>query len=102
MLLGGKMKDIKNTCECLKKLMTLYKVLPYVSGIDTINYNYDEVEDGTLCLVSKDVVDNGEWDENFTWISDFEYNYELIPIEYCPICGKKIKYNKVKSLTKKY
>lgn len=96
------MVEVKEKCKCIEKLMNLGKIQYYCPPYNTINYNYEEVDEGTLCLVNNQVYDNGTYDDNFNWISYIDIVGDLIPIEYCPICGKKIEYKKIKGLTKKY
>ena len=86
------MLEVKDECECLKALRTYYLVDSYNPEYDKIKITcygpQKPVEEGTLCLVEHIQHDFARWEE-------------YIPIEYCPICGKKIEYKKVEQLTKK-
>src|SRR5574344_303240 len=59
------------------------------------NYS-NSVENGQLCLVFDSIEDKGNFNEDGLWNTDFEVVRKLYPIEYCPICGKKISYYKEK------
>lgn len=96
------MVEVKEKCNCISKLMNLGIVQYYCPPYNVIDNNYEEVDEGTLCLVQNEMNDNGTWNDNYEWISSIELINNLIPIEYCPICGKKIEYKKIKGLTKKY
>ena len=84
------MKAYFDNCKCLERLILIGKVRPFTHNYDLSNYA-EEVEVGTLCWVNQKIEDNGDY-ENYTWVSNIEINDELYPINYCPICGKEIKY----------
>ncbi len=88
------MKVFYDSCKCLDKLIVLDKVRPFTHSFDTSNI-FDDIEVGTLCLVNKTVEDNGQWEDNVGWISNIEVKDELYPINYCPICGRKIEYKEL-------
>ena len=94
------MVKVEHQCECIDKLINLGMIQHYCFPYNCISEEYEDVPEGTLCLVKTQYIDNGDWDDNFMWISDFQIYNELIPIEYCPICGKKIEYRKINYLTK--
>ena len=54
------MVEVKEKCKCIEKLMNLGKIQYYCPPYNTINYNYEEVDEGTLCLVNNQVYDNGK------------------------------------------
>lgn len=84
--------DATNLCDCLIRLELIGKIKRYNSLTDTLSNYSDETIDGEICLVSDVIVDNGDYDEEFNFISDIHINQELFKIEYCPICGKRIIY----------
>ena len=90
------LQDINN-CDCLTKLKLIGKVVPYEPIIfdDTLSYYADEVEEGTLCIANNRCEDNGYYDQDGNYISNIEITKDLYPINYCPVCGKKIEYRKV-------
>ncbi len=85
------MKDAINNCKCINELMLIGNILPYKKGYNLSLYANQDVEEGTLCLAN-DVVEDTYFNINKEVIK------ELYPIEYCPICGKKIEYRKEKVL----
>lgn len=91
--------EVVNLCDCLQKLSLINKIKKYES-VNLSNYISREVEEGELCLVFDRLVDIGNYDDNFNWNSFFVNEEELYPIEYCPICGKKIEYRKELKLEK--
>ena len=90
------MKKAIDLCKCLEKMIIIGKVMPF-SEKGFLSYYSDEVEEGTLCLAINQVSDNGYY-EGYDYISNFEVETELFPINYCPVCGKQIKYEQVKKL----
>lgn len=87
-----------NNCKCITKLMLIGKVKEYDNEIIS-NYASQDIEKGKLCLISELVEDMSDYDyEKNEWINNFFKYYELYPIDYCPICGKKIEYNKTHGL----
>ena len=90
-----------DNCKCMEMLLLINKVKPYTRNYDLSNYAR-EVEEGTLCFVSKKIEDNGYYDD-INWIQNIEIKYELYPINNCPICGRQIKYKELTlGLTKKH
>ena len=107
------MKEIESTCQCLDKLMAIGMVERYFKPTDSYfpsikerdveifgEYVSEDIEEGQMCLVYRDIEDDGYY-LDYTWISNIKIFKELHPIEFCPICGKKIEYKKSMSLTKK-
>lgn len=90
------MKEATNTCECIAKLMLIERILPYNRKQESYYFSKN-IEEGTLCIVSNNVRDNGYYDAN-NWISNIEIETDYYPINYCPICGQKIEYKEVKTM----
>ena len=91
------MKESIENCKCIEKLMIIGKVEPYSGYTELSNYAPEDVELGTLCFAQDVVRDDGEWD-GYQWVANITINRELFPINYCPIYGKEIKYQKIKEL----
>jgi len=85
-------------CDCIDKLIKLGIVKPYNSKSDYLPLEYNAKE-GQLCLINSVVEDYGYYDD-YTWINDIKVYQELIPIDYCPVCGKKLEYKMISGLTK--
>ena len=85
-----------NNCECLERLLLIGQLKPYNEYSEASNYYNDDVEKGTLCLIQTKVT---YWATDVS-MNDMNVEDYLYPINYCPICGKKIEYKKIKSLTK--
>ena len=88
-------------CPCIISLMKDGKVSEYCPPYNEVAPQFNDVEEGQLCLAYDIVVDDGGY-EDFMWLSDIRVYRELYPIEYCPVCGQKIEYKHINGLTKKY
>lgn len=90
------MEDIKftNLCSCMSKLLVIDFVREYREGFILSNFA-DEVHEGQLCLVNDEIVDEGDFDQDGLYQTNFQVKKTLYPIEYCPCCGKKIEYKKI-------
>lgn len=86
-----------NNCYCLEKLQAFGQVQPFSEYSEVSDYYRDEVESGTLCLVQTKAT---YWATDVT-MNDISINDYLYPIEYCPVCGKKIEYKRIKNLARK-
>ena len=93
------MKEAIYDCNCLSKLSIIGDVGPYRKDSRLSYYAEQDVEEGTICLVS-DVIEDHGWCEGFEWKPYLVVEKEYYPIKYCPICGKEIKYKKEKKLIK--
>lgn len=93
------MKIVSDTCLCIEKMKLVGKVAPFTKSGESYYFSKD-IEEGTLCLVTNNVRDNGYYEKD-TWISNIEVEKDYYPINYCPICGKEITYKKedVKKMT---
>ena len=58
------------------------------------NYYLGEILDGHVVMKMDIVVDNGYYDESSNYNTNFDIVSSYYPIEFCPICGKKIEYVK--------
>lgn len=83
-----------NACSCIDKMMIIGHVKEYEIGDNVSNYAPCEPIEGQLCLVSDSIVDNGGYNEEGMYETNYEVTKTLYPIDYCPICGKEIKYSK--------
>lgn len=91
---------VTDNCNCLEKLMIIGRVRSFENK-DVLSSYAKEVEEGQLCVVFNNISENGDFDEDGNYISFFNTSEELYPIEYCPMCGKRIKYERVKTLIQK-
>ena len=87
------MEKIKcvNLCSCMLKLSFVDFVREYRNGFILSNYA-DDVKEGQMCLVNDEIIDEGEYDQDGIYQTNFKVKKTLYPIEYCPCCGKKIEY----------
>ena len=90
------MEKIKfvNLCNCMAKLIIIDFVHEYKDGFILSNFA-SEVTEGQLCLVSDEIVDEGEFDQDGNYQTNFQVKKVLYPIEFCPCCGKRIEYKPV-------
>ena len=93
--------EIVNSCHCLNKL----KILGYLQEFDELenssNLYFGEIIDGQICMKMDIIVDNGNYNEEGIYNTNFEITSSYYPINHCPICGKKIEYIKTKDKTLK-
>ena len=95
------MIKLNNACECIQLLMRDGRVSEYCPPYNTLAPGFDDVPEGQVCLSNDVYEDNGCYDFNDDWEYDINHYVELYPIEYCPLCGKKLEYTRINSLTKK-
>lgn len=88
------MEENEISCECMIKLSIIGKVKEYNSSADTLSNYAQEVEDGHMCLVFDSIIDTGDINQDGEWNTNIEVTKELYPIEYCPVCGKKVIHSK--------
>lgn len=88
--------ELEEACECLNKLIIIGRIKEFDEEKDELSNYSNSVENGQLCLVFDSIEDKGNFNEDGLWDTDFEVVRKLYPIEYCPICGKKISYYKEK------
>lgn len=88
-----KIKSV-NLCNCMYKLLVIDFVREYREGFNLSNFA-DEVMEGQLCLVNDEIIDEGDFDQDGIYQTNFQVKKVLYPIEYCPCCGKKIEYKPV-------
>ena len=88
--------EMINSCECIEKILILGFIREYDENESISNFYDKEIINGQLCMKMDIIVDNGEYDENGIYNTDFQITSSFYPIEYCPICGKKIEYIKTK------
>lgn len=86
--------ELINECECLNKLLIVGFLRQFDKEEDSSNYYLGEIIDGQIVMKMDIVVDNGYYDEYGNYNTMFEIISSYYPIDYCPICGKKIEYNK--------
>ncbi len=86
-----------NNCYCLEKLQAFGQIQPFSECSEASNYYKDTIENGTLCLVQTKAT---YWATDVS-MNDISVDDYLYPIDFCPICGKKIEYQKIKNLTRK-
>lgn len=88
------MNKVINECECLHRMKLLGQISEYnkshAEKFDYYNYN---AFDGQICLVQEKVTSELSYDESGVH-QEYRISNELIPINYCPYCGKKIEYTK--------
>ncbi len=84
-----------NNCDCLERLLLIGQLQPFSKYSEISNYFNGDIEEGTLCLIQSKVT---YWATDVS-MNDINIDDYLYPISYCPICGKKIEYEKIKSLT---
>lgn len=90
------MEKIKcaNLCSCMSKLLLVDFIREYREGFMLSNFASD-VHEGQLCLVNDEIVDEGGYDQDGVYQTDFKVKKTLYPIEYCPCCGKRIEYKPI-------
>lgn len=86
-------------CNCMNELMDQGIIVPYCPPYNVLKDGY-EAKEGTLCIAKQIVEDNGYYDD-YNWVSNISVYNELIPVKYCPVCGKKVEYLYSDTLTKK-
>ena len=86
--------NVVNQCDCLNKLIILGFLREYDSEEKSSNYYLGEIIDGRIVMKIDIVVDNGYYDENGNYNTYFDIISSYYPIDFCPICGKKIEYVK--------
>lgn len=82
--------ELNNSCDCIQKLI----ILGYLKEYECQFNDESELQSGQICIVTDKIVDNGGYDENGEYQTLYESTITYYPIEYCPICGKKIEYKK--------
>lgn len=93
------MLEEENLCDCIKGLKHIGLISKYFPPYNTLADNYT-AEEGQLCIVNEVMEDYGYYDE-YSWVSNIVCYKELYPINYCPVCGKKIEYKKSNRLVKR-
>ncbi len=90
------MEKIKcaNLCSCMSKLILIDFVREFREGFTLSNFA-DEVHEGQLCLVNDEVIDEGTYDQDGNYQTNFQVKKTLYPIEYCPCCGKRLEYKSI-------
>lgn len=88
---------MNNICDCLLKMSILGYVIEYNKLYKDELLDDKDLFDGMLCLVSDKVTSELTYDE-YGIKEDFKISSKLIPIKYCPCCGKEIEYTKNKTL----
>lgn len=86
--------EIVNQCDCLSMLLNSGYLRQFCKEEDYSNYYIGEILDGQITMKMDIVVDNGWYDEFGNYISKLDITSSHYPIEFCPICGKKIEYDK--------
>lgn len=86
--------ELVNSCDCLNKLLIIGYLREYDSEEESSNYYLGEILDGHVVMKMDIVVDNGYYDELSNYNTNFDIVSSYYPIEFCPICGKKIEYVK--------
>ena len=86
--------EIINTCDCLNKLLIIGYLREFESDEEYSNYYLGNILDGHIVMKMDIVVDNGWYDDYGNYNTNFEITSSYYPIEFCPICGKKIEYLK--------
>ena len=87
--------QIIDTCDCINKLLIVGYLREYNSEETISNYYIGEIIDGQICMKMDIIVDNGNYNEDGIYNTDFEITSSYYPIQHCPICGKKIEYIKL-------
>lgn len=91
------MKRYLRECDHIESLMHSGMMSEYCPPYNQLANGYDEVEEGQICLSTNVYEDNGYYEE-FDWIANIMCYKELYPIEYCPICGREIRYERINKL----
>lgn len=86
--------EVINQCDCLSMLLGSGYLREYDKEENSSNYYLGEIIDGQIVMKMDIVVDNGSYDEFGNYYANFDIVSSYYPIEYCPICGKRIEYNK--------
>lgn len=86
--------EVVNKCDCLSLLLNSGYLSEFDVMEDSSNYYLGEIFNGQISMKMDIVVDNGWYDDYGNYISKFDIISSYYPIEYCPICGKKIEYDK--------
>ena len=83
-----------NLCGCMSKMMLIDLVREYREGFMLSNFASD-VYEGQLCIVNDEIVDEGDYDQDGNYQTNFQVKKTLYPIKYCPCCGKRIEYKPI-------
>ena len=86
--------EVIDICDCLNKLLIVGYLRQFDNDEESFNYYLGEIIDGQIVMKMDIVVDNGSYDEYGNYNSKFEITSSYYPIRYCPLCGKRIEYNK--------
>ena len=86
-----------NNCNCVEKLLAFGQLQAFNTHSEISNYYNKDIEEGTLCLVQTKAT---YWATDVS-MNDVTVEDYLYPIDFCPVCGKKIEYERIKNLTRK-
>lgn len=86
--------EVINQCDCLCKLLCSGYLREYDIEENSSNYYLGEIIEGQIVMKMDIVVDNGWYDDFGNYHSSLDIVSSYYPIEYCPLCGKRIEYNK--------
>lgn len=90
---------ISNHCDCILKMSITGQVDEYKDSYDNeLSVYSDSVFYGQICIVNEIVRTEINYDDEDGIKEDFRIMRVLFPIEYCPICGKKLEYKIIKEL----
>lgn len=91
--------EIINPCQCILKMSINGQVEEYKNNYSNeLSVYSDSVFYGQICMTSDIVRSEITYDDEDGMKEDFIINRVLFPIEYCPVCGKKIEYKVIKEL----
>lgn len=88
--------EVINSCDCLNRMIIIGYLKEYEKGDNTSNYYLEEIKEGQICMKRDITVDNGEYNEDGEYIPMYDITSSYYPVDFCPICGKKIEYIKIK------
>lgn len=78
-------------CDCMYRLINVGLLCEYSN--DKILSNYTgECSVGQICIKTDRIIDYGEYDEFGNYNTNYQADSVFFPIDYCPICGKRIEY----------
>ena len=86
--------EVIDICDCLNKLLIVGYLRQFDCDEKSFNYYLGEIVDGQIVMKMDIVVDNSWYDEFENYHANFDIVSSYYPIVYCPVCGKRIEYNK--------
>lgn len=86
--------EVINQCDCLNMLLSSGYLREYDKEENSSNYYLGEIIDGQIVMKMDIVVDNGWYDEFGNYHANFDIVSSYYPIDFCPLCGKRIEYSK--------